>query len=63
MAERIRAVVGGHLRAGLAPGLEVTCSIGVTISRAGEDVAATLGRADAALYRTKSEGRDRVCMD
>ena len=46
----------------LAPDLKVTCSIGVTLSRAGEDVAEMLERADAALYRAKAGGRNAVCL-
>lgn len=59
-AERIRSAVHEYPWKDLAPGLEVTCSIGLTTSRAGEDVADMLERADAALYRAKSEGRNLV---
>jgi diguanylate cyclase (GGDEF)-like protein len=62
-AERIRCVVAEHPWADIAPDLQVTCSIGLTTSRAGEDVAQMLERADAALYRAKSEGRNRVRVD
>ena len=41
-----------------------TVSIGVAVARAGElDRRTLIGRADAALYRAKREGRDRVCID
>ncbi|MEY2479051.1 MAG: hypothetical protein QOG87_4366 [Actinomycetota bacterium] len=40
-----------------------TFSAGVAVHRAGRSPAATLGRADAALYRAKRSGRDRVCQD
>jgi diguanylate cyclase len=59
-AERIRCAVNEYPWKDLAPGLELTCSIGLTTSRAGEDVAGMLERADAALYRAKSDGRNRV---
>ena len=40
-----------------------TFSAGVAVHRGGRSPAATLGRADAALYRAKRTGRDRVCED
>jgi diguanylate cyclase (GGDEF)-like protein len=40
-----------------------TFSAGVAVHQAGRSPAATLGRADAALYRAKNTGRDRVCED
>jgi two-component system cell cycle response regulator len=39
--------------------LRVTVSIGVARLGAGEDVDALIARTDAALYRAKSEGRNR----
>ncbi|MEQ8834027.1 MAG: diguanylate cyclase [Miltoncostaeaceae bacterium] len=39
---------------------EATCSIGVAEWRADEPLGAVVERADAALYRAKDEGRDRV---
>ena len=38
----------------------MTVSIGLALLRAGEEPAALLARADAALYRAKDAGRDRV---
>ena len=61
-AERLRCAVAEHPWSELAPDLKVTCSIGVTLSRAGEDVAGMLERADAALYRAKAGGRNAVCV-
>jgi len=61
--ERLRRAVDEHRWTELATGLQVTCSIGVTMSRAGEGVAAVIERADAALYRAKSSGRNAVCVD
>jgi diguanylate cyclase len=62
-AERSRCAVKDHPWTDLAADLEVTCSIGLTMSRAGEGVAAMLERADAALYRAKSEGRNVVRIE
>jgi diguanylate cyclase (GGDEF)-like protein len=60
--ERLRYAVAEHAWSDLAADLVVTCSIGVTMSRAGEGVADMLARADAALYRAKSGGRNAVCV-
>lgn len=38
----------------------VTVSAGVAVWQAGDDAAAFIGRADAALYRAKQAGRDKV---
>jgi diguanylate cyclase len=40
----------------------ITLSGGVAHWRNGEDAAALTARADAALYRSKQEGRDRVSV-
>jgi len=41
----------------------ITVSIGVALAVAGEtDATALLGRADAALYRAKEQGRNRVAV-
>lgn len=63
--------VGGKLRANVAAGLRndglaVTVSIGAAALRSGETWQDWLGRADAALYRAKQGGRNRVevaCAD
>jgi diguanylate cyclase (GGDEF)-like protein len=46
--------------ANLLPGHRVTASVGVAGQRAGESVDDWLRRADAALYRAKDAGRNRV---
>ncbi len=67
-AEGVRAAAE-KLRAGLAAepvpmpdgtALALTASLGVALLGAGEPVAGAVGRADAALYRAKHGGRDRV---
>jgi diguanylate cyclase len=60
--DRLRSAVESHSWSELAGDLRITCSIGVAMSRAGEDVAEMLARADAALYRAKSSGRNAVSV-
>ena len=57
-AERARV----RLRETLMPGIErqVTASLGVATSTGNETAAVLLARADAAMYRAKTAGRDRV---
>ena len=54
-AERIRARVGVPIE-----GVLVSVSVGVATREVGEEHESLLGRADRALYRAKSLGRDRV---
>jgi diguanylate cyclase (GGDEF)-like protein len=60
VAERIRASVEGAGFPRLPADRRVTVTIGVATSSRDEDVEALLGRADAALYRGKEAGRNRV---
>lgn len=64
VAERIRMGIGALAIAHAgAPGYgHVTVSLGVTALVAGEPVANLVARADAALYRAKSLGRNRVVV-
>ncbi|MGH8077586.1 MAG: GGDEF domain-containing protein [Lysobacter sp.] len=60
--------VGEFLRATAAAELRhddqsVTLSIGGALLQPGEDAAQWLARADAAMYRAKQQGRDRVVVD
>jgi len=61
LAERLRAGVAANLLGG---GLSVTMSLGVGASAQDErfDYAAVFAKADAALYRAKRGGRNRVCV-
>lgn len=59
MAERLRAALRGFSP---VEGVSVSASFGVAeLGR--EDFEGLASRADAALYRAKREGRDRVCRD
>jgi diguanylate cyclase (GGDEF)-like protein len=61
LAERLRAAVAANLISGE---LSVTMSLGVAGSLRDErfDYAAVFARADAALYKAKRGGRNRVCV-
>jgi len=63
LADRLRESVAGTL---FAPGGEpqrITVSIGVAAWAPHRDTRpALMAAADAALYRAKSEGRNRVCV-
>ena len=60
----VLAKVHRQVRARLAcPGGPVTVSIGAAMQRPGEVWTCWLARADAALYRAKDAGRDRLVID
>jgi diguanylate cyclase (GGDEF)-like protein len=63
-AERLRAAMGSTTVAVGAVCLRVTCSLGVAVRspHGGWDRDRLLSAADAALYRAKAEGRDRVVV-
>ncbi|MDQ3160667.1 MAG: GGDEF domain-containing protein, partial [Pseudomonadota bacterium] len=56
-AENLRAAIAANDFAGVDP---ITASFGVAGNRDGDTVESLLGRADAALYRAKANGRNRV---
>ncbi|HVM31231.1 MAG TPA: sensor domain-containing diguanylate cyclase [Candidatus Limnocylindrales bacterium] len=61
VAERIRRAVSAMEPAALGVGEPVTVSVGVAVaSGPGMDVRTLIERADRALYRAKSQGRNRV---
>jgi len=59
LAEQLRAQVG---RDPFLDGHRLTVSIGVASYREGDDVEALVARSDAALYRAKAGGRNRVTI-
>lgn len=59
VCERIRGAIERHGDDGAPP---VTVSVGLAEAVEGDDVASLLARADAALYRAKAEGRNRVAI-
>jgi diguanylate cyclase (GGDEF)-like protein len=61
VAERMLAQLREQPLAPSAGGVRMTASIGAALVEAGDaDVAAVLARADQALYRAKSQGRNQV---
>lgn len=64
VAERLRVGVASLDLDDVVPGLRITISIGVAQMRDNDpDFAAVLARADAAMYRAKQGGRNRVVSD
>lgn len=61
--ERLRSEVESHPWTQVHAQLAVTISVGVTSLACGGDIGASLELADAALYRAKGTGRNRVCGD
>lgn len=59
VAERLRREVGTLPFPEVGP---VTASLGVAQAEPGDDLGRWVARADAALYRAKATGRDRVCV-
>ncbi|MEZ5627512.1 MAG: GGDEF domain-containing protein [Rhodocyclaceae bacterium] len=64
VAERLRAAVA-HKPVVLSPSqsVDISISIGLATLCDGDDVVALVARADAALYRAKRNGRNRVDID
>jgi len=62
VVERLRARLSSMDTWRERPELRVTFSGGITAHREGESMQNTIARADAALYKAKNNGRDRVLM-
>ncbi|MFN0206393.1 MAG: HDOD domain-containing protein [Planctomycetota bacterium] len=64
VAERVRTAVEafGKTNAAKFGGRGVTVSGGIAVNKPGERIEALLGRADAAMYRAKQNGRNRLEM-
>ncbi len=60
VCERIRGTIAGYPWHELSPRLRVTLSLGGAMAATGESAHALAARADAALYRAKRQGRNRV---
>lgn len=60
LAEKLRSALQNHAIAVTGP---KTASFGVTAYRTGDRIADVVNRADAALYRAKEGGRNRVVAD
>jgi diguanylate cyclase (GGDEF)-like protein/PAS domain S-box-containing protein/hemerythrin-like metal-binding protein len=60
LAERLRITVE---MSSLEKDVHFTISVGVAMHHVGEDLSALVARADAALYRAKQAGRNRVVAD
>jgi diguanylate cyclase (GGDEF)-like protein len=62
VAEKIRCAVADHLFEIDTTRVKITISIGVAITAGEEPLETTLKRADVALYKAKSLGRNCVCF-
>lgn len=59
-AERARRLIESAIFPDLGDAFQVTVSLGVTEYRLREELSQTISRADEALYRAKSAGRNRI---
>lgn len=62
IAERIRADIESHALAYGMEVLNITASLGVSSLTGNDNVESLVKRADAAMYRAKQQGRNRVCL-
>lgn len=61
-AERIRVAAGGTRMDLWAEPMRISISLGVAMFAGSESLDAVIGRADAALYQSKTLGRDRMTL-
>ncbi len=62
-AERLKEVASGIRYPGLPGDFNITISMGVTRYRPGESIDSLIGRADTALYRAKTGGKNRIAVE
>lgn len=63
LADRLLALVHrSELRLDGGASLALSISLGLTVARADDTLESVIARADAALYRSKAEGRNRLTM-
>jgi len=60
LAERIRQAFANVIHPAIGDSMRLTASFGIAYLRGGQTYHELFGRADAALYRAKGSGRDRV---
>jgi diguanylate cyclase (GGDEF)-like protein len=63
MLERLRAIIADLDWTAMSSGMTVTMSAGITALCPDDSADAALARADAALYRAKAAGRNRIISD
>ena len=61
IAERVRAGIESQTLAYGMEILNITASLGVSSLRGNENMESFIKRADAAMYKAKQSGRNRVC--
>ena len=62
IAERLRLAIEQRAFPGIDAPRRITATIGIAAYRPGEDIAHTIERADAAMYRGKAQGRNRAVL-
>jgi diguanylate cyclase (GGDEF)-like protein len=60
--ERVRRGIAEFSFGDMAPGLNITVSLGVTAYQPGDSIDGLIHRADEALYEAKQQGRNRVAV-
>ena len=63
VAERIRMLIEKSFITAGADRLNVTISLGATVSRVDDTIKTVVGRADRLMYQSKEEGRNRFTVD